>query len=248
MNWPIFNAVFRLTIRQVLTVKRVIILAILVAIPILGAITFLFFDFADESVGFILRTALFPAVMPIVALIVASPAFSDEIEDRTLPIIVLVPVPRWQIVLPKVAAVMIVATLPVSIAAIVAAGVATSTDPVASILSAAVGSAFGCICYAALFSFLGTITGRAVIIGLLYVAAWEIVLIGILPTLGYLSIRQFAVAVAAQIDPAVLPLTDGGAPDMSGLPAIAYALIAGFVVIFGCTSASVWRLRKMDVN
>lgn len=247
MNWSIFNALMGLTFRQIATVRRMVIVALLVAVPIGGSVLLVTFDLTSETASVIFDLTIFATVLPIVALVTASPVFSDEIEDRTLPILALTPIPRWQIVIPKWVTAFAVAVVPVTVSAFVSAIIAADIYPFTSAIAVAVGTVFGCLCYTSLFAFLGTITGRSVIIGLLYIVAWEALFANVIPALNYLSIGQFAVAISAQIEPFVLPIVDG-APDITGIPAIAYSLVAGLVVIVGCGLASVWRLRTMDIN
>ena len=244
----IFNTLLRLTFRQVATIRRVIIIAVLVAIPIAGAVLIVYFDFRGETAEIIINFALFSTVLPIVALVVASPAFSDEIEDRTLPILALTPIPRWQIVLPKLVAAFVIAVVPLSVATFVSAGIAADVNPFTSAIAATVGVTFGCICYSSLFLFLGTITGRSIIVGLIYILAWENVFLNLLPTLSYTSISQWSVSIASQIEPYILALDSDGTPDATGIPSVVYSVIAGAVIVIGCTIASVRRLRTMDVN
>lgn len=247
MNSSIFNALIGLTFRQIATVRRMIIVALLVAVPIGGSVMLVAFNLTSETAALILDLSIFATVLPIVALVVASPVFSDEIEDRTLPILALTPIPRWQIVIPKWITAFAVAVVPVTVSAFISAIIASETNAYTSAIAVAIGTVFGCLCYTSLFAFLGTITGRSVIIGLLYIVAWEALFANVIPALNYLSIGQFAVAIAAQIEPAVLPIVDGE-PNTIGIPAVAYSLIAGLVVMIGCGLASVWRLRTMDIN
>ena len=248
MNWAIFRALLQLTFRQVATVKRVIIIAVLVTIPVVGAVLVVYFNARGDTAEIIINFALFSTVLPIIALVVASPAFSDEIEDRTLPILALTPIPRWQIVLPKLVAVYVIAVVPLSLATFVAAGIAADLNPFTSAIAATVGVMFGCLCYSSLFLFLGTITGRSIIIGLIYILAWENVFTNVLPTLGYTSISQWSVSIASQIEPYVLMLDSDGVPDTTGIPSVVYAILAGAIVVVGCGFASIRRLRTMDVN
>ena len=247
MNSSIFNALIGLTFRQIATVRRMIIVALLVAVPIGGAVLLVAFDLSSGTAALIFDLSIFATVLPIVALVVASPVFSDEIEDRTLPILALTPIPRWQIVIPKWITAFTVAVVPVAVSAFISAIIASDTNAYTSAIAVAIGTIFGCLCYTSLFAFLGTITGRSVIIGLLYIVAWEALFANVIPALNYLSVGQFAVAIAAQIEPAILPIVDGE-PNTIGIPAVAYSLIAGLVVMIGCGLASVWRLRTMDIN
>jgi len=247
MNWSIFNALVGLTFRQIATVRRMVIVGLLVAVPIVGSVLLVYFDLTSETATLIYELSIFATVLPIVSLVTASPVFSDEIEDRTLPILALTPIPRWQIVLPKWTTAFAVAVVPVAISAFVSAVIGSDSNTLTSATAVSVGVVFGCLCYTSLFAFLGTITGRSVIIGLLYIVAWEVLFASVIPSLNYLSIGQFAIAIAAQIEPNVLPIVDGQ-PDFTDIPAVAYSAVAGLAVVIGCGFAGIWRLRSMDVN
>ena len=248
MSWSIFMALARLTFRQVVTVKRGAIVALLIAIPVVGSILITYFDATENTAAVIFSFGIFATVLPIVTLVIASPAFSDEVEDRTLAILTLSPISRWLIVTPKLVTVAVIATVPLVIASFASAVIASDVEPVSSAIAVAIGTAFGCVCYSALFTFLGSITGRSIIIGLLYVLAWENLFVNFIPTLTYTSISRLALSVASQVEPYVLSLDDSGQPDFTGLPAIAYALVAGVAVVIVCYVANVRRLRTMDVN
>ena len=248
MNWSIFMTLARLTFRQVATVKRGIIVALLIAIPVVGSVLISYFNATENTAAVIFDFGIFSTVLPIVTLVIASPAFADEIEDRTLAILTLAPISRWLIVTPKLLTVAVIATVPMVIASFASAAIASDINAMSSAVAVSIGTAFGCVCYAALFTFLGSITGRSIIIGLLYVLAWENLFVTFIPTLSYTSVSQWSVAVASQIEPYILALDDFGSPVSAGLPAIAYALVAGVVLVIGCYVANVRRLRTMDVN
>ena len=247
MNWSIFSALVGLTFRQVATVRRTVIVALLVTVPIVGSVLLVYFDLTSETATVVYDLSIFATVMPIVTLVVASPVFSDEIEDRTLPILALTPIPRWQLVLPKWATAFAVAVVPVAISAFVSAVIGSDASRLTSAIAVTAGAVFGCLCYTSLFAFLGTITGRAVVIGLIYIVAWEALFASIIPSLNYVSIGQFAIAIAAQIEPNVLPIVDGQ-PDFTDIPAVAYSAVAGLTVVAVCGLAGIWRLRSMDIN
>ena len=248
MNWSIFITLAKLTFRQIVTVRRGVIVALLIAIPVVGSILIAYFNATENTAAVIFDFGIFSTVLPIVTLVIASPAFADEIEDRTLAVLTLTPISRWLIVTPKLITVAVIAAVPLTIAAFASGAIASDTSPASSAVAVAVGTAFGCMCYAALFTFLGSITGRSIIIGLLYVLAWENLFVTFIPTLTYTSVSQWAITVASQIEPYILSLDESGLPNASGLPAIVYALVAGTVLVVGCYVANVRRLRTMDVN
>lgn len=247
INWQVTIALMRLTFRQIATVKRMAIIAVLMMLVVGGALALVIADQRSQADDLVLALALFSTALPVTALIVAAPTFADEIEDRTLPILVLTPVPRWQIALPKLAAAFAIAVVPVSVAALAASLIVVEDRTIPVALAATIGTIFGCLCYSALFAFLGTLTGRAVIVGLFYIVGWEVILSETISTLGYLSIRQFSVSVTAAVDSGVAQLGDALVPT-TGLPATLYAVLAGTFIVVATAAGSIWRLRTMDAN
>ena len=49
------------------------------------------------------------AITPLAVLAIAGAAFANEVEDRTLANLTLSPIPRWQIVVPKLLAAITIA-------------------------------------------------------------------------------------------------------------------------------------------
>jgi ABC-2 type transport system permease protein len=89
------------------------------------------------------------------------------------------------------------------------------------------------------FTALGAVTSRALVIGLVYTLLWEGVLAGLLEGTRFLSIRQGTLGVAAAItghDPGVEPL----APAVS-LGILITAIVGGFLV-------ATWALRRFQVR
>jgi ABC-2 type transport system permease protein len=95
-----------LTVRQLSSRWRLLLLVVLAALPI--AVT-LFFnavagdepDYREGFVNIVLDGMIFAAILPIVMMVLSTVAFGHEVEDRTLSYLVLKPVPRSQIVLSR---------------------------------------------------------------------------------------------------------------------------------------------------
>ncbi len=108
---------------------------------------------------------------PIVALVLASAALGDLVDDRTLVYLWLRPVPRWQIALGAAAssigtAVPIV-VVPMALAAALASGNATA------VFATAAATTVATIGYAGVFLALGFKVRRALVWGLAYILIWE---------------------------------------------------------------------------
>ncbi|MDP1793313.1 MAG: hypothetical protein Q8K63_04165 [Acidimicrobiales bacterium] len=108
---------------------------------------------------------------PIVALVLASAALGDLVDDRTLVYLWLRPVPRWQIALgaacSSIGTAVPIVVVPMALAAALASGNATAVFATAAATSVAT------IGYAGLFLALGFKVRRALVWGLAYILIWE---------------------------------------------------------------------------
>jgi len=100
------GAVYLLTLRQTSGRWRLLIMTVLALLPLL--ITRMVLGESappvSEFENVVLSAMLAGSIVPLVVLAIGAPAFANEIEDRTLANLVLSPVPRWQIALPKLLA------------------------------------------------------------------------------------------------------------------------------------------------
>ncbi len=136
-----------------------LLLLLLSALPV--AVAGIIAGFAEEAdVNFLLDGLIVAAILPIVTMALATAAFGDEIDDRTLSYLVLKPLPRWRIVAPKLMASIIVSG-PLIIAGGVGAtviGVEAGAQPALAIAAAL---AVGGIAYASIFTWAGLVTTQA---------------------------------------------------------------------------------------
>src|SRR5688572_19310895 len=100
------GAVYWLTLRQMSGRWRLLIMAVLATLPVI--ITLMTLQGSAPSVSeyesAVLSGMLAGSIVPLVVLAIGAPAFANEIEDRTLANLVLSPLPRWRIALPKLLA------------------------------------------------------------------------------------------------------------------------------------------------
>ncbi|MET8308957.1 MULTISPECIES: ABC transporter permease subunit [unclassified Micromonospora] len=174
-------------------------------------------------------------VLPVVALIIGTGVLGAEIDDGTVVHILTKPLPRWQIVLPKlaVAAGVTAATVavPLYIAGVLAASVRLG-------LALAAAATLGALAYTALFLALSLVTRRPVLLGLVYVLIWEGLLGNFVSGTKVLSIQQYVIALADRIAPTGLLETSVSVP----VAAVMTALVSvGFTVL------AIDRLRSFSV-
>jgi len=174
-------------------------------------------------------------VLPVVALIVGTGVLGAEIDDGTVVHILTKPLPRWQIVLPKLAVAAGVSAATVALPLYVAGVLA---DSVRLGLALAVAAALGALAYSALFLALSLVTRRPVLLGLVYVLIWEGLLGNFVSGTKVLSIQQYVIALADRIAPTGLLETTVSVP----VAAVMTALVSvGFTVL------AIDRLRSFSV-
>jgi ABC-type transport system involved in multi-copper enzyme maturation permease subunit len=192
-----------------------------------------------------------PTLVPIVALLLATSAFGNELEDRSLPYLTLKPVSRLRIVLEKWLATVLIAIPALAIGLAVttliasrgpvetASRVAASADlwPLYRAMLGA--TAAGTLLLTAIFLMIGLVIPRALLAGMVYVFAWESLLGRFLPGVQSLSVRHITESVFAGMlgDPTVKvqdAATLGGA-----WLTVAIAVIIALVL-------ATWRLRTMN--
>jgi ABC-2 type transport system permease protein len=242
------RAIYTLSIRQLAGRWRVLILLLLCGVPLLVAL-------AAGSAGekptashvddVLLNGLLAAAVLPIVALAVATAAFGDELADKTLANLTQTPLPRWQIALPK-----LLATLSVSAPALLAGTLASvllvfHLVPLQGAGQAAVasvvGMAVGLTLYSTLFLWAGLVTSHPLALGLLYVFVWEGLFGTFVNGIKYLSIRQYTLGIVRALDGS--RFADPGRHLLGSTSSIVGAL----VVTVGFGLLVLRRLRRMDV-
>lgn len=197
------RTVFLLTLRQLAARSRFLILSVLALLPVAFA-AIIVWDTSAASVAdfeLILLSGMFTGtIAPLIVLSVGAVAFGNEVEDRTLANIVITPLPRWQIVLPKVAGSIAVAAPFVLGSAFLIAWVGFNRDGRA-LLAVTGAAAAALLLYATLFTWLGLAVKQAMGVGLLYIVLWEGLFSGYVSGIRFLSVRHYGLAVMHGIDP-----------------------------------------------
>ena len=205
---------------------------------------------SKEFVNTLLDALLVAGILPIITLVLATAAFGNELEDRTLSFLVLKPLPRSLIVLPKLLASIIVGS-PFLIASGVAATLIGGSSVGVALLvldgnaqaALAVGVALfaGIVTYASIFTWAGLVTTRALAYGLVYIFLWEGLISTFFEGVRYLSVRGYILAILHGLDDKSFePLGDR----VIEFPA---ALVGATIVTAAFFLLTVRRLRRMDV-
>ena len=235
------SALISITLRALLNRRRTLLLALLGALLVLVAVVFRLGDPGAAESADVTRRLLgdfgIGVLLPLVAVIVGTAALGSELDDGTIVYLLAKPVPRWRIVLVKLAAAWLVTSLLV-VPAVIVAGMIGNGD---AALAAGYGVAafVGGLEYTAIFVALSLVTSRALIIGLAYVVVWEGVVAALFAGTRAVSVRQHALAVADAIG--------GDAAGRAELT-IGVALVIGVLVIVGATVLAIRRLEAVELR
>ena len=235
------GSVYFLTLRQLSGRWRIVVMTVLAALPVVIAVLMLMSDSAPSVREFetvVLSGMLAGSIAPLVVLAIAGAAFANELEDRTLANLTLSPLPRWEIVVPKLLAAITIAGPFIAVSALLTSHVAFLGDLRATI-AVTVSALVGVALYASLFVWLGLVTTQAIGIGLLYIVLWEGFFAGFVEGARMLSIRHYAIALMHGLDGRRF----AGGSHMS----LVLAIVVAVVVFGGFLLLSIRRLRRMDV-
>lgn len=235
------GSVYSLTLRQLSGRWRLLIMTVLAAMPVVIATLMLASVRTPSVVEFeiaVLSAMLAGSIAPLVVLAIAAPAFANELEDRTLANLTLSPLPRWQIVVPKLLAAITVAAPFIALSALLTSHVAFLGDARAT-AAVTVSAVVGVALYASAFVWLGLVTTQAIGIGLLYIVLWEGFFTGFVSGARVLSIRAYAIALMHGLDERRFASTS----HMS----LGLAIAVAVVVFGGFLFLTIRRLRRMDV-
>jgi ABC-2 type transport system permease protein len=168
--------------------RRTIWMAVLALIPVgIGMLMWMLRSpLAEEGISISSRFPQLSLVMflhfllPLMTVFVGSSIIADEVDERTLPYLLVRPIPKRTIILAKTAAVgitttmILVASLILTYSVVVADGGPGAWTSSFSLLLQTTGVLIlGTIAYIPLFGFLGGLVKRPVLVGLLLVFVWE---------------------------------------------------------------------------
>ena len=236
------TAILTLTSRQLAGSRRLWLVLALVALPVLAAVLYRAADSetpANEFADQITANLIASGILPLVMLLFGTSAFGNELGDRTLVYLVLKPVSRWSIAVPKFLASILVGGVPVAASGAVAVAIIESGD-LGGAVATGIGLLIGSAAYAAVFTWAGLALRHALIFGLVYVVIWEAVLAAYLDGIRYLSIRQFTLAIIGWLDSEQLATRDLSLEGAGG--AIGAAVVIG---VFSVLTAR--KLARIDV-
>lgn len=241
------RAIIGLTARQLLGQKRTLLMLGAAALPLVIAILYRLSANDDNQPQFAARGLLGQLVigtlLPLAALIFGTAALGSEIEDGTAVYLLSKPIPRWTVLLSKLLVAWLVTSALVVVATVAAGVVAMSGAPQDGIvLGFTVAAVVGAFLYCALFIYLTVLTGRALIVGLIYVFIWEGVITRLFSGVRVVSIRQYSLGVADAFITAPKSVFN---PDLA--PAHAVELVvamSALVLVLGIQRLRAWEIGE----
>lgn len=236
----------RLAFKQFMSGRRVLLMVVLAAIPVLLALLTnagsaepkeILDDFSDMY-----QTLIVGVLLPIVALILGTSVFGAEVDDGTITYVLGKPVARWRIVLTRIVAAG-TATAAVLVPATALAGVVglRGVDAPGVVAACTAAAAIGGFLYAALFVAFSLSTRRALVAGLAYIAVWEGSLSNTFGGSRALSVRQYVISFAEWM--AGKP---GEIINARLDPGVALGMAAAVAVL--ATFYAIRRLRRFEIG
>ena len=231
-----------ITMRQLLSRRRTILLLLLGSVMLLVALA-LRFGAEDANLArytsVLLETFGIATLMPLVALLFGTATLGAELDEGTAIYLLAKPIPRWVTLITKLVIACVCSILltcvPIFLAGLIAGGDQSGLVP-AFTIAAAIGS----VIYCAIFVALSLITGRALVFGLGYVLIWEGVLAGLFAGTQTFSVRQQTLAIADA-------LTDAPLAVFSAPLKLETALVVGGLVLLLAVAIAIRRLTRIEI-
>jgi ABC-2 type transport system permease protein len=244
-------AISRATIRQVLPLRRSIIFILIevaLGVILLAAAGALADESSLDLVLGMAMTMFFPVLVPIVSLIVSASVLGSERRDETLSFIVLRPLPRSMIGASKLTAAILVAGVLNAIGGVALGGAyGIVSGSWGLVIPLAVGAFLASAVYAAVFSPLGLLTDRVVLVGLAFVFIFENGVVSALPGLATLSPWRVGVEAFAGMATSVATHETVAAALGNLTPGIGGALVKVVAVCFISVLVMTLLLRRRDL-
>jgi ABC-type transport system involved in multi-copper enzyme maturation permease subunit len=241
-------AIIRVTLRRLITRKRMIGFILFASIPALVVLFASTGDRGPERLAELYHSTTFgillAVALPVIAIVNATGALGDERRSHTMPFLALKPIPRWSIALSTMVA-SVGATLSVAFVGVglgwLVAGFATGRwdigqGPAMAALVAAIG-------YGTIFVPIGLLTRRATVIGLIYLFLWESSFANAVAALAPTSLGHIALSAYVDLAPGLSFADSLGTLE----PGAGKALTKVLVVALVSLAFTTWALNKRDL-
>jgi ABC-2 type transport system permease protein len=228
------------TARALLGRRRTILMLLLAGAPVLLGLLVRLGGTRPGALPSALDGLIVSSVLPLVALVFGTAALGSELDDGTAVHILTKPIPRWAIVLPKLAVaggLTAILLFPSTILAGILVGGLASRE-LGMTFAFAIAVLIGSFVYSAIFVALSAATSRGLVIGLAYSLLWEGLLSGALKGTQLFSVREYIRGMASALAPR------GSVESVVG----AYGFVFAIVAIVIVTALASWRLARYEIR
>jgi ABC-2 type transport system permease protein len=240
--------VFWLTIKQFLGGKAIWVVIGLSLLPTFFGVVYILDPSIDPARRFFGNTIfvelVIPTLLPLILLVLATSALGDEIEDRTLPYLVLKPISRFRIVFEKFISSALISG-PIAIAGMaITFGLIMRgewQDNLRLFGAVAAACAMAAITYTSIFLLVSLLISRALVAALIYSLIWETILGRQVPGLRYVSIRHFVRSIFADV-------ADDRRFQFNNSTGLTAAVLTLLTVSAIAILLSTWRMRHMNLE
>lgn len=245
-----FLAIVQVSLRQLLGGRRLLVLALLGAIP--AVVVWLSTSNRSSASVFEIyheggMITLFLVVTPITAIVLGSAVLGDERRDETLSFLIVRPLSRSAITGAKLLAAWLASAAVSTLSGFLASAAASlRTSDWSTLGPTIVGLAVSAGCYAAVFLVLGHLTSRAVLIGLVYLFVWETGISFAAPSLANVSLFRIGLTAYAGLLPESTPLLSeplGSLAPGAGGAVVKLVVLGGLAVLVAAS-----LLRRRDIT
>ena len=233
----------RFSLGQLLAGRRLIIIAVLVALPLVLPAVFAARADVDPATFTLdlFRQLVLPVLLPVAALTFSTSSLGSELRDGTITNLLLQPIPRPAVLGAKYRAAVLSSLLVLlpaeAVGHVVAARGLGSTQLLGGMLLA---TTVGALAYCALGVLLSLLMARALLVGLAYALLWEGAVVSVAPSASSLSIRGYTEGVLAAV-------LKGEGLDLTTRLGPVSATVLAAVVTLAALVLAVRRLERMDI-
>jgi ABC-2 type transport system permease protein len=238
------TAIFMLSLRQLVGKRRMLLMMLFAALPVLAAIIFRLGDpDVDQQhwvANVLLNGLVVMTLMPLVTLVAGTTAIGMEIEDGTIVYLLAKPVQRFEVIVSKLAATWAPTALLLLLSTTASAAIALGGGS-SLLVGFAIGIALGSLVYCCIFLALSVSTNHALIAGLIYVFLWEGVVTKLFTGTRVFSVRQYTLGVADLIANTSRSTFEA---DLGGVAALVLMTIVGVAAV----AFAIRRLSRLQIN
>lgn len=195
-------------------------------------------------------------LLPLMALFIGTAVISDEVEERTLPYLMVRPVPRWEMVLSKmlagcitIYALLFFSSILTYSALTLSGGFHGWVRDLGRLFRSLGVLLLGLLVYVPFFTVLGGVLKRPVLAGLLFVFGWESAVAFFPGNVKLLTVAHYLHVLIPKLQrvrggSVHIQLLDNLVPQKEISPVVAVLVLLGLAALFGGLALSLLHIRE----